>query len=127
MRQSMKNDPVQQFGKYQLLQRIAVGGMAELFKAKATAEGGFEKLLVIKRILPHLSEDEDFVSMFIDEARHAALLSHRNIVQIYDFGKESGAYYIAMEYLDGRDLRAVLRKTDEALPLQLALYVTSGM
>jgi serine/threonine protein kinase len=124
-RHAMNDNEPRKFGKYELLERIAVGGMAELFKAKVTAEGGFEKLLVIKRILPHLSEDENLVSMFIDEARLAALLSHRNIVQIYDFGKENGTYYIAMEYLEGKDLKAILRRAEPALPLQFALYITS--
>ncbi len=94
----------EQFGKYQLIQRIGTGGMAEIFKAKVTGEGGFEKLVAIKRILPHLCDDGEFVNMFMQEARLAALLSHPNIVQIYDFGKERETYYIAMEYLWGHDL-----------------------
>jgi serine/threonine protein kinase len=115
----------QQFGKYQLLEKIGVGGMAELFKAKVIGEGGFEKLVAIKRILPHLSEEQDLISMFVDEARLAALLSHQNIVQIYDFGKECDTYFIAMEYLEGKDLRAVLRKANNALPLGYALHIAS--
>jgi serine/threonine protein kinase len=117
----------QQFGKYQLIHRIATGGMAEIFKAKAGGEGGFEKLVAIKRILPHLSGDPEFVAMFMREAKLAALLSHPNIVQIYDFGKENDTYYIAMEYLWGNDLGTVLKKVREkrSLPLECALYIAS--
>jgi serine/threonine protein kinase len=117
----------QQFGKYELIQRIATGGMAEIFKAKAGGEGGFEKLVAIKRILPHLSGDPEFVSMFMREAKLAALLSHPNIVQIYDFGRENDTYYIAMEYLWGNDLGTILKKAREKrfLPLECALYITS--
>jgi serine/threonine protein kinase/TolA-binding protein len=116
----------EQFGKYQLIQRIGTGGMAEIFKAKVTGEGGFEKLVAIKRILPHLSDDAEFVDMFMREARLAALLSHPNIVQIYDFGKERNTYYIAMEYLWGHDLRTVLnRAKEQPLPIECALYIAS--
>ena len=75
------------FGKYYLVDRIATGGMAEIFKAKSFSTAGFEKVQVIKRILSHLSDNDEFVSMFIDEAKISVSLQHANIVQIYDFGK----------------------------------------
>ena len=104
---------LEEYGNYYLLEKIAVGGMAELFKAKQRGVQGFQKIVAIKRILPHLSDNEEFVTMFIDEAKLAAQLTHPNIVQIFDLGKASGSYYIAMEYVDGKDLRALLRKVRE--------------
>ncbi len=101
----------QRFGKYVLLRRLALGGMAEIFKAKAAGAEGFEKDLVVKRILPHYSDDETFVQMFIDEARITAKLQHPNIVQIFDFAKEDDSYYIAMEYIEGKDLKDVLEQS----------------
>jgi serine/threonine protein kinase len=117
-----------QFGKYQLLDKIAVGGMAELFRAKLTGVQGFEKLIAIKKILPNLSEEENLITAFIDEAKLAALLHHENIVQIYDFGSMDEEYFIAMEFLFGKDLRTIRRtakKRDLALGLENILYVTS--
>jgi hypothetical protein len=98
------------FGKYILLERVNVGGMAEVFKAKAFGVAGFERIIALKRILPSLVEDEEFIRMFIDEARIAVQLDHPNIVQIYELGKHGEHYYIAMEYLASRDLRAILDK-----------------
>jgi serine/threonine protein kinase/Tfp pilus assembly protein PilF len=115
-----------QFGKYQLLDKIAEGGMAELFRAKLTGAQGFEKLIAIKRILPNLSGEENLLSAFIDEAKLAALLHHENIVQIYDFGSMDDQYFIAMEYLFGKDLRAIsrtVRKKDQELGLENILYI----
>src|SRR6266436_7712855 len=86
-----------QFGRYTLLERLAVGGMAEVFRAKIISSHGFEKILVIKRILPHLAADANFVSMFIDEAKLTAQLTHPKIVQILDFGDVGGQYFIALE------------------------------
>lgn len=98
------------FGRYTLLRRLAVGGMAEIFLAALHGDAGFEKKVVVKRILPHLGQDADFVKMFIDEAVVAARLTHPNIVQVHDFGSEEGSYYIAMEYIDGLDLHRLLRQ-----------------
>ena len=98
----------QKFGKYFLLRKIAMGGMAEIFRAKTVGAEGFEKDIVIKRILPHYTEDEDFVKMFIDEATVTSRLQHANIVQIFDFDKEEDSYYIAMEYVEGKDLKLVV-------------------
>ncbi len=95
------------FGKYELLERIGIGGMAEVFKAKIYGAEGFERLIAIKRILPNLIEDDDFVNMFVDEAKIAVRLSHPNIVGIDDLGKAEGTLFIAMEFVQGKDLRAI--------------------
>ncbi|HYO52188.1 serine/threonine-protein kinase [Archangium sp.] len=97
-------------GKYQLIRKLATGGMAEVFLAKAAGPMGFEKVLVVKRILPHLAEDPDFIEMFLAEAKLAAQLNHANIVQIFDFGEQDGAYFLAMEYVDGPNLRTLARR-----------------
>ncbi|TNF32781.1 MAG: PEGA domain-containing protein [Deltaproteobacteria bacterium] len=97
-----------QFGKYVLMRKIAMGGMAEIFKAKTAGAEGFEKDIVIKRILPHFTEDEAFVKMFIDEASITSKLQHANIVQIFDFDLCEGTYFIAMEYVEGVDLKKVI-------------------
>jgi len=96
-------------GRYRLLTRIAVGGMAEIWLALQQGMKGFERVVVVKRISEGLSSDPTFVEMFLDEARIAAQLSHPNIVQIYDLGEHESAYYIAMEYLHGEDLASVMR------------------
>ncbi|MDP2874655.1 MAG: protein kinase [Holophaga sp.] len=118
---------LEELGNYYLLEKIAVGGMAELFKARQRGVHNFEKIVAIKRILPHLSDNDEFVRMFIDEAKLAAQLTHPNIVQIFDLGKAGGFYYIAMEYVDGKDLRSLLRKVREykmPLPEPVAAFVT---
>lgn len=96
------------FGRYTLIRRLAVGGMAEIFLAALHGDAGFEKKVVVKRILPHLSADASFVKMFIDEAIVAARLSHPNIIQTHDFGVVDGSHYIAMEYVEGVDLNRLL-------------------
>jgi serine/threonine protein kinase len=116
------------YGPYHLLEKIAVGGMAELFRAKRTGVEGFEKVLAVKRILPHLSDNKEFVDMFIDEAKMVAGLGHPNIVQIFDLGKIEKSYYIAMEYVHGRDLRSILRRAKEravAVPQEVAVLIAS--
>jgi len=111
------NAPVR-FGKYLLMDKIASGGMAELFLAKQTGLKGFEKAVAIKRILPALTQDPEFVGMFINEAKLAALLSHQHIVQIFDLGTTEGFYYIAMEYVMGKDLRTLVQRSQaRSLPL----------
>jgi len=102
-------EPIQ-FGRYQLLERLAVGGMAEIFRAKSIGAHGFEKPVVIKRILPELAEDQDFVRMFVDEAKVMVQLQHPKIVQVLDFGQEQDCYFIAMEYVKGVDSLALLRE-----------------
>lgn len=98
------------FGKYELLKKVGLGGMAELFLARQSGIEGFEKLIVIKRILPHLADSSEFIQMFLNEARLAARLNHPNVVQIYDLGRVGGQYFIAMEYINGVDLSRVLKK-----------------
>ncbi len=112
----------EKYGKYLLLDRIARGGMAELYRGKILGAQGFEKIVAIKKILPHLVDQEEFIKAFVDEARLAAFLQHPNIVQIYDFGEMAETYFISMEYLAGVDLKTVLKKAkDESKPLKLAL------
>jgi eukaryotic-like serine/threonine-protein kinase len=119
-----------QFGRYTLLERLAVGGMAEVFRAKIISSHGFEKILVIKRILPHLAADATFVSMFIDEAKLTAQLTHPKIVQILDFGDVGGQYFIALEYIDGSDALGLLRTSAQRrlhVPRHLAVFVINEM
>src|SRR3954463_16011491 len=107
------------FGKYLLLERINVGGMAEVFIAKAFGVEGFERILAIKRILPTMAEDEEFITMFIDEARISVQLNHANIVHIFELGKHESSFFIAMEYVAGRDVRTLLeryRRRKEIMP-----------
>jgi TonB family protein len=116
------------FGRYHLLERIASGGMADVFKARMSGEEGFEKIVAIKRILPHLATNEGFITMFVDEAKLAAQLTHNNIIHIYELGKVDAWHYIAMEYVDGKDLRSILKMgRDRAypMPVELALFITS--
>lgn len=117
-----------QFGRYTLVQRLATGGMAEVFKAKIISAHGFEKLLVIKRILPNLAADKTFVSMFIDEAKLTAQLIHPKIVQVTDFGEEGGQYFIALEFVDGFDGLALLRSAAQKhvkLPVPICMFIAS--
>jgi TonB family protein len=116
------------FGQYVLLEKIATGGMAEVWKARMRGVEGFQKIVAIKKILPHLSDNQDFIEMFIDEAKLAAQLNHNNIIHIYDLGKIQSSYYIAMEYIDGSDLKAILKKAqerDQPMSLELALFIAS--
>jgi serine/threonine protein kinase len=114
------------FGKYILLKRIAIGGMAEVFRAKACGAEGFEKLVALKRMLPHLSSDNQFVEMFINEAKLAALLNHVNIAQIYDFGCIDKLYFISMEYIYGKDIADIIRMLRDrnlTCPLEMACFL----
>ena len=116
----------QRFGRYLLLDRVAVGGMAEIFLAKLEGLAGFEKLLAIKRILPHWSTNHDFITMLIDEAKIVVQLVHPNIVSVYELGKEEQSYYIAMEYVEGVDLRRLFeacQSPSPRLPLPLAVQI----
>lgn len=113
--------------RYELLDRIGVGGMAEIFRGKAVAAGGFEKPVAIKRILPHLSQDKRFVELLIAEAKVLSLLKHRNIVQIFDVGLgDDGQYFLVMEYVDGKDVGAIQRALEtrrRRMPFDLALHI----
>jgi len=116
------------FGQYVLVEKIATGGMAEVWKARMRGVEGFQKIVAIKKILPHLSDNQDFIEMFVDEAKLAAQLNHNNIIHIYDLGKIQNSYYIAMEYIDGFDLKTILRRgheRDHPMSVELALFVTS--
>jgi len=124
----MSNFQPTRFGKYLLLEKLATGGMAQLYRAKIIGVEGFEKFIAIKQILPHLAHEEELITSFIDEAKLAALLNHQNIVQIYDFGSMENSYFITMEFLFGKDLRAVNAKAKEKgspVTLENALYLIS--
>jgi serine/threonine protein kinase len=118
----------ERFGKYLLVGEIAVGGMAEVFLAVHKGVEQFIKVVVIKRVLPHLSNNPDFVRMFVDEARLEARLEHPNIVRTYEFGEVDGHYFTAMEYLPGEDLFKVLNNLSlsrQAMPLHIATGIAS--
>lgn len=119
--------PMQKFGEYHLVERIAVGGMAEVWLARAYGLAGFEKSLVIKRILDDLAKNDEFVKLFIYEARIAVLLQHANIVQVFDLGQADGTLYMAMEYVEGVDLGHLARKVRKRgpFPLPIALFILS--
>ena len=128
-RRSRSEDAVKKpvpFGKYYLLERINVGGMAEVFRAKAYGVEGFERLVAVKRILPNIAEDKEFIKMFIDEAKIAVQLNHANIAQIFDLGVVDSSYYIALEHIHGRDLRNIFdrcRGAGEPMPIAQACFV----
>jgi eukaryotic-like serine/threonine-protein kinase len=116
------------FGKYQLERKLAVGGMAEIFLASCMGPEGFKKTLAIKRILPHLTEDQDFVTMFLDEARLVARFTHPNIVQIYELGRVEGNYFLAMEYVHGISTSRALKECSKKkinLPIEMGIKIIS--
>lgn len=122
------------FGKYTLLRKIASGGMGEIYLAKQQGPSGFEKLLVIKRILSHHLEKADYLDMFLSEAKLVARLSHQNVIQIHEMGEIEGDYYIAMEYVRGKALRDVideLRAEGRTVPLphviELGIKLCEGL
>ena len=125
----MSSATPEHFGKYQLLEKIATGGMAEVYRARAFGMAGFEKILVIKKVLDHMAQDSDFVEMFIDEARIAVQLHHVNIVQVFDLGEVSGHYFMAMEYVHGLDLSRLLSRARNLgpFPIPIALFVVGEM
>ncbi|MBP9086354.1 MAG: serine/threonine protein kinase [Kofleriaceae bacterium] len=119
-------DSQQRLERYDIVDRIAVGGMAEVFLAKVYGAHGFEKTVAIKRILPELALDPEFEERFIAEAKVAVRLSHANIVQVFDFGRFGESLFIAMEFVDGLDLAALLRYMREAkrlVPLPTAFHI----
>lgn len=114
------------FGRYRLLRRLAVGGMAEVYLARSTGAYGLKKLLVIKQIHSAFAQNPHFVSQFIDEAKIALSLNHPNIVQVFDFGKVDERYFLAMEHVAGVDLLDLLRACDKAsrrIPFGMAAYI----
>ncbi|NNF99637.1 MAG: serine/threonine protein kinase [Desulfobacteraceae bacterium] len=112
-------------GPYHLQQRLAVGGMAELFVADYVREDGFRRKVAVKRILPHLAENTEFLNMFTREARLAAVLQHPNIVQIIDYGRIDNASFIAMEYINGRNLGEIITELGKGLPMAHAMFIVS--
>lgn len=121
---------MERIGRYAVERAIARGGMGEVLLAKAEGPGGFAKTVVLKRILPELVQDPQFVRMFLDEAKLAALLNHPNIVQVYDFGEDRGVYYLAMEFIDGDSVRNAIRHfalRGAAFPPRTAAFLLSGV
>ena len=119
------NDPGR-FGRYQLIRRISLGGMAEVFKAKSYTDTGFEKVVALKRLLPSFSQDEAFVQMFLQEARIAARLRHESICPLYELGQVEQDYYLTMEFIYGHDLRATLKalkRQDEAMDPWICAFI----
>src|SRR6201996_8296521 len=100
-------------GRYRVVDEIGVGGMASVHLARMDGPGGFQKWVAIKRIHPHLVEDDQFVDMFLDEARIAAGINHANVAQVFDLGKDDNTYWIAMEYLHGEPLREIMRRAED--------------
>ncbi|WP_369414523.1 protein kinase domain-containing protein [Corallococcus soli] len=120
---------IETYGSYQLLKRLATGGMAQIYLARRPGSDAPDKLLVLKRILPHLSENDEFVRMFLDEARIAARLAHPNVVQIYDLGAEGDTFFIAMEYIHGVDARRLWKRSETSnrpLPVPLVCRILLG-
>ncbi|MBW2735617.1 MAG: serine/threonine protein kinase [Deltaproteobacteria bacterium] len=124
----MKTFQPEDFGRYRLERRIAIGGMAEIFAAKVFGAMGFQKSVVLKRILPQFAEDSEFLRMFITEAKLVCHLEHPNIVQVYELGEVDGQYYMAMEHVHGIDARQLWRtlaKRKQRLPGALALFIVA--
>ncbi|MEZ4367069.1 MAG: serine/threonine-protein kinase [Kofleriaceae bacterium] len=118
----------QQLGRYHLLDRIAFGGMAEIYRAKTFDSHGLPHLVAVKRVLAHLAEDDDFIQMLVDEAKIASVLRHGNIARVYEFARAHGEYFIAMEHVDGKDMRTVLercRSKKRPVPPEHAAYVAA--
>lgn len=113
--------------RYRVIKRLASGGMAEVFVAESAGIEGFRKQVAIKRVLPQLSKKEQFIQMFLDEARLSAYLSHSNVVSVFDIGVGDGTYFIVMEYVEGADLKGVMdhaKKTGMVIPVEVAAYIT---
>ena len=122
--------PGRRFGKYEILEHMATGGMAEIYLARASGIENFEKLCVIKRILPGTASDPEAIKMLLDEARSVATLHHSNIVQVFDIGQTDGEYFICMEYLDGRNvaaLEAASAKRGERVTEENAIWIARGV
>ncbi|HET6281318.1 MAG TPA: serine/threonine-protein kinase, partial [Polyangia bacterium] len=120
--------PGMRLGRYELLEQLAVGGMAEIFLARAVGIEGFEKLVVCKCILSQRASDDDFVNMFIDEARLAAQLHHPNVAHVFDIGREGDLHFFAMEYVHGADVHEIQQaaRGKGGVPLEQALAITIG-
>jgi len=123
LRRQKEQEDMNRIGPYILVDKIAQGGMAELYKAEHTSEDGFRRIVALKKILPHLTQDQEFINMFIREARIAAFLRHPNVVQITDYGRYKNAYYIAMEYVDGINLAEIMDRIKAGLPIDLTVFL----
>ena len=125
----MAANEAREFGKYELVSKLAAGGMAITYRARMKGAAGVTKPVVIKQILPHFADDPEFVEMFVSEARVAAGLTHSNIAQVFDFGEIDGQYFLAMEFVHGQTLSKLLRRAQKAglpgLPMPLALFVAT--
>ena len=99
----------EQFGPFAVYERLGVGGMATVHRALEVGPDGNERIVALKRLLPHLAEDASFIKSFVREAKLASILNHVNIVQIHELGRVGTEYFISMEYIDGRDVRRLLR------------------
>src|SRR5262245_41591963 len=118
------------FGRYLLFKRLSRGGMGEIFLARVGELKGFEKIVIIKKILPQLSENEDFINRFIDEVQIAIKLNHVNIAQVFEAGTVDREYFLAIEYIEGRDLRRLIRRCRELgrrLPVDQCLYIARDL
>ena len=115
--------PGTRLGRYTLIRRFAMGGMAELYLAQQTGAAGFSKLVALKRILPHLSHEQTFTQMFLSEARLASDLSHPNLAHVLDFGESDGEHFLTMEYVHGVNLLQALQRARRPLPLEAALQI----
>jgi serine/threonine-protein kinase len=116
----------QQQQRYRVIEKIAAGGMAEVFRAESAGLEGFKKTVAIKRVLPHLSQKKEFIGMFLDEARLSATLSHSNVVQVFDIGVGDDTYFIVMEYVDGANLKSVIehrKQLGRPLPIEIACLI----
>src|SRR5450432_4065254 len=121
-----ESSPPHQQQRYRVIEKLASGGMAEVFRAESEGLQGFKKQVAIKRVLPHLSEKKKFISMFLDEARTSAHLSHSNCVQVFDIGVGDNTYFIVMEFVDGSDLKAIIehrRSRGQKVPVEHACLI----
>ncbi|MCB9506106.1 MAG: serine/threonine protein kinase [Myxococcales bacterium] len=123
----MSTTPTQ---RYEVVERLDAGGMAEVFRGRAISIEGFEKQVAIKRVLPHLAKNQKFVNMFLDEAKLSLFLDHANVVSVFDLGRAADTYFIVMEFIDGPNLKRLLewaRDHKERLPVELAVYIAIEM
>jgi hypothetical protein len=118
-------EQMERIGPYRILHKVAQGGMAELFLADYVRQDGFRRKMALKRILPQLAGNSEFIKMFTREARLAALLQHPNVVQIFDYGKIENAYFIAMEYISGKNLKEILTAMNRGLPIEHTVFIIS--
>jgi serine/threonine protein kinase len=124
--QGKKDDGASRIGRYEIVERIGAGGMAEAFRAVARGPGGYERQLIIKCILPELAADPQFISLFIAEAKILGMINHPNVVQVYDFGEQDGRHFLALEFLDGPSLEQVLEmllRSRQWMTVPLAAYI----